>query len=155
MANLSSKLLTGSIYTPLDYYSAYSNATITLSTSYQIVPIDTSLKSSNGSIFSLSSNRLTINKTGVFMFTIDVTSNTTSGSARSETQAELFKNGTAVTGTFLAIYNRLSGRGQTTGSASVILDVSSGDIFDIRALKVGTDTVATVSGGCRLLVKEL
>lgn len=138
-----------------DFYSAYSNATLTLTTSYQVVPIDTALKSSDGAVFSLSSGRLTVNKTGTFMITMDVTSNITSGAARSETQIELFKNAAAVTGTFAAIYNRTLGRGQATGSSSVILDLTSGDIIDIRALKVGTDAIDTVSGGCRLLVKEL
>lgn len=125
----------------------------TLTTSYAIMNIGTENK--NTGEFSLSSSRVTVNKTGTFLVMYRLTTDCTSGSARSESQAQLYKNATAVQGTFGGMYNRVVDRGLATCSAQIILDITSGDIFDVRALKTGTDTVVQAQNGINLNFIEL
>lgn len=122
-------------------------------TSYTIMNIGTENK--NTGEFSLSSSRVTVNKTGTFLVMYRLTTDCTSGSARTESQAELFKNAVAVQGTFGGMYNRIVDRGLSTCSAQIILDITSGDIFDVRALKTGTDTVLQAQNGINLNFIEL
>ena len=139
-----------------DYGSFYGAATgVTVGTSYAIVNIDSTSKSSSGSIFTLSADRITINKTATFMISYTITTDCTAGSARTESQAVLYRNGVAVPGTFSGMYNRLVSYGLSTGSGTIIVDVTSGDIFDIRALKTGSDTVQQVANGTNLTFLEL
>lgn len=125
----------------------------TLTTSYAIMNIGTINK--NTGEFSLSSSRVTVNKTGTYLVMYRLTTDCTSGSARTESQAQLYKNATAVQGTFGGMYNRLVDRGLSTCSAQIILDITSGDIFDVRALKTGTDTVVQAQNGINLNFIEL
>ena len=138
------------------YFSAYANAiTGTLTGTYAIVPIDTEL-ASRASAFSLSGGRVTVNYAGTYTITYDVTTNTTLGSARSDTSAILYKNGSAVTGTEARMYNRTVGVGESTGTATVILTLAANDIIDVRAaLNSGTDTVVTLADACRLTIVEI
>lgn len=125
----------------------------TLTTSYTIMNIGTENK--NTGEFTLSSSQVTVNKTGTYLVMYRLTTDCTSGSARTESQAQLYKNATAVQGTFGGMYNRLSGRGLSTCSSQIILDITSGDIFDVRALKTGSDTVVQAQNGINLNFIEL
>jgi len=139
-----------------DYYSAYASSVITLTNTDAVVPINTQLASSSGSVFTLSGGRVTVTKAGTYMITYDVTTNTTSGSGRSDSRALLYKNGSAVTGTESRMYNRLAGYGETTGSATVILTLAANDIIDVRASRnSGSDTIATLANASRLTIKEV
>ena len=90
------------------------------------------------------------------MIMMEVTTDVTSGGARSESQAELHKNGTTVvSGTLVGMYNRTSGRALATGACTTIQTVALNDTFEIKAKKVGTDTVLTAVDGVRLTFMEL
>lgn len=139
-----------------DYYSAYANSTITLTGTDAVVPIDTQLASSSGSVFTLSAGRVTVTKAGTYMITYDVTTNITSGTGRSDSRALLYKNAVAVTGTESRMYNRTLGTGSSTGSATVILTLVANDIIDIRASQnSGADTIATLADASRLTITEV
>ena len=126
-----------------EYASFYGTSNTNLGTSYTLVDLSTTFKNSNTSVFSLASDILTVNKTATYQITYDIMTDigTGGGSARSESQAELFKNDSAVTGTYTGMYNRTEDRAVATGTATCILDLTSGDNLRIKALKVGTDTV--------------
>lgn len=126
----------------------------TLTTSYTIMNIGTENYATSGD-FTLSSSRVTVNKSGLFLITYNLTTDCTAGSARTESQAQLYENGTAVQGTFGGMYNRIAARGLAHCGASIILDVTNGDIFDVRALKTGTDTVVQAQNGIQLTFVEL
>ena len=126
-----------------EYASFYGTSNTNLGTSYTLVDLSTTFKNSNTSVFSLASDILTVNKTATYQITYNIVTDigTGGGSARSESQAELFKNDSAVTGTYTGMYNRTEDRAVATGTATCILDLTSGDNLRIKALKVGTDTV--------------
>jgi len=126
----------------------------TLTTSWSIMNIGTENYATSGD-FTLSSSRVTVNKTGLFLITYNLTTDCTSGSARTESQAQLYENATAVQGTFGGMYNRIVDRGLSHCGASIILDVTDGDIFDVRALKTGSDTVVQAQNGLQLTFVEL
>lgn len=145
------------------YFSAYANAATALSTTsstYTIIGINTLHKSSSNSIFVISNSRVTVNKTGTFHIHYDCTTEVSSAtSVRSTSVAALYKNGVAVIGAYAWMYNRLgdaSQPGQNTGSADLILDITSGDILDIRATRVyGTDTLQARQNANRITIMEL
>ena len=126
-----------------EYASFYGTSNTNLGTSYTLVDLSTTFKNSNTSVFSLASDILTVNKTATYQITYDIMTDigTGGGSARSESQAELFKNDSAVTGTYTGMYNRVEDKAAATGTATCILDLTTGDNLRIKALKNGTDTV--------------
>ena len=142
--------VTGEIKGTQFAYSYYNSTSTTLTTSYAVVNLDTLQASTGISGISIASNVVTISRSGTFMITLDIVTDVTSGGARSESEAQLYKNGSAVTGTFVGMYNRTANRGLATGSATTMISVTSGDTFEIRAKKTGTDTVVTSVGGTRL-----
>lgn len=155
--------VTGDITTNKAYFSAYANAATALSTTssvYTVVGINTVIKTSSPSIFTISSSRVTVNKTGTFHIHYDCTTEVSSAtSVRSTSIAALYKNGSAVAGAYAWMYNRLGGAnqpGQNTGSASLILDITSGDILDVRAARVyGTDTLQARQNASRITIIEI
>ena len=136
-------------------YSYYNSAATTLTTSYATVNLDTLQGSTGLSGISISSNVVTVNRTGDFLITMDIVTETTLGGNRSESEAQLYKNGTAVTGTLVKMYNRTNNRGATTGSATTVISVNSGDTFEIKAKQTGTDTIETIVGGTRLTLMQV
>jgi hypothetical protein len=126
-----------------EYASFYGSNDVTLGTGYTLVDLSGTFKNSNTSVFSLASDIVTVNKTGTYLITYDVVTDCTSGSARTESQAELFVNDANDANTFSGMYNRLAGQGLSTG----------GDNLRIKALKTGTDTVASIIN--RLTIMEL
>jgi hypothetical protein len=155
--------VTGNLTTNKAYFSAYANAASALSTTsstYTVVGINTVIKTSSGSIFTISSSRVTVNKTGTFHIHYDCTTEVSSAtSVRSTSIAALYKNGSAVNGAYAWMYNRLGNTaqpGQNTGSASLILDITSGDILDVRAARIyGTDTLQARQNASRITIIEL
>jgi hypothetical protein len=136
-------------------YSYYNSTATTLTTSYATVNLDTLQASTGISGITIASDVVTISRTGTFMITMDVTTDVTSGSARSESEAQLYKNGSAVIGTFVGMYNRSSTRGINTGSTTTMLSITSGDTLEIKAQKTGSDTVVTLVGGTRLTILQV
>ena len=136
-----------------EYASFYGSNDVTLGTGYTLVDLSGTFKNSNTSVFSLASDIVTVNKTGTYLITYDVVTDCTSGSARTESQAELFVNDVNDANTFSGMYNRLAGQGLSTGTATCIKDLTSGDNLRIKALKTGSDTVASIIN--RLTIMEL
>ena len=147
--------VTGEILGKTFAYSYYNSSSTTLTTSYAVMNLDTLQASTGISGISISSNVVTVSRSGTFMITMDIVTDVTLGSARSVSEAQLYKNGSAVTGTFVGMYNRVNGAGLSTGSATTMISVSSGDTFEIRAKKTGTDTVVTSVGGTRLTFLQI
>ena len=72
-----------------EHFSAYDNTGGTSIVAIADVTIDTTFVNSNGSVFTLASNILTINKTAIFSISYDVSSDVTVGTARSDSRSQL------------------------------------------------------------------
>jgi hypothetical protein len=152
--------ITGNLSGGKDYYSIYAGTSQTDISSVTTVNYNNVNKTSNASVFVNSSGEITINKTGTFLITADVSTYVSSStSARSDSYALIQKNSSTITGTTMWMYNRLgpdSGAGHNTGSASVILDITSGDVIRVIAVRFsGTDTVGLRANGSRITIVEL
>ena len=106
------------------------------------------------------SGEITINKTGIFLITANVSTYVSSSTTiRSDSYAVIDKNSSQITGTAMWMYNREgpdSEQGHNTGSASLILDITSGDVIRVQAARFsGTDTVGIRLRGSRLTFLEL
>ena len=69
--------------------------------------------------------------------------------------AQLYKNGSEITGTLTKMYNRINGKGATTGTTTTVISVNSGDTIEIKAKKEGGDTIETIAGGTRLTLMQV
>ena len=125
-----------------------------ISTSATTLVLNNTSVNSNGSVFVLAANLITITKTGTFKFTIDVYLNYDSTS-RSEAQIWLEKTSSEILGTRSAIYLRGYGSGHSA-SISTIQSVTTGDIFRIRAIRTDGGAVGIYQGnnGTRLTIEE-
>lgn len=132
-------------------FNAYDNAGgATYSSNTITVGLDTVRK--NTGEFSLVSDVVTVNYTGVFIITYDVSTDISSGSSRSVSIAWLeLDNGlgfTEIDGTRGFMYNRTVGNAAQSCSRTLMLDVTSGDKFRIRATRyTGNDTMLTIPDG--------
>lgn len=139
-----------------EYFSCYDTTGGVNLNSVATIVLDTVFKNSNGSVFSLSDGNVTINKTGTYMVHMDVSTDTSSGSGRSDSNGYLEQNFSEVLGSRVSMYNRLAGVGENTGSATFILDVTNGDVFRVRGLRTsGSDTIISKDDGTRLTFLEL
>lgn len=143
-----------------DYWSGYDTTGGTSINTAATVTIDTVYKSSSGSVFTLSSNQLTVAKTGTFLVTFDCgTDNPTAGN-RTESDCYLEINTgisfAEITGSRCSIYNRNSAQGEGSCSSTLIRDINSGDILRLRAVREsGTDSLVTLADESRLTLTEL
>ncbi len=128
-------------------------------TSQTIIRLNTIRYNSNASVFSLdtSTGRLTINKTAVFMINYTLSTGISSvTSNRSISGGNLYLNGSTIGYASVYMYNRMNGREENTGSQTVITQLTSGDVIDIRASRLnGSDTIISKQGGTGLRVVEL
>ena len=112
-------------------------------------------QNSDGTIFSLSSNTVTVNKTGTFLVNMDNYINNSSTS-RTEYSLWLERNSSEIAGTRHAVYERGYDSGGST-SMTTIISITSGDVFRMRIQR--TDGGATAgyqdSNGTRLTFVEL
>ncbi len=110
---------------------------------------------SNGDVFGLASNEVTVDKTAIFKIDANVYLNNSS-TARSEYSLWLEKNGTEIPGSRFASYQRGYDSGMSSG-VSLIVSVTSGDTFRIRCQI--TDGSATTgyqdNNGTRLTFLEV
>jgi len=138
-------------------YSYYNSTATTLTTSYATVNLDTLQSSTGISGITIASDVVTISRTGTFMITMDVTTDMpgTSGSLRTKSEAQLYKNGSAVTGTLVGMYNRSVFQGINTGSTTTMLSITSGDTLEIKAKKSGSGSPETSVGGTRLTILQV
>ena len=141
-----------------EYWSGYDTTGGVTLTTAATVTIDTVLKTS-GATFTLASGELQIDKTGTYAVTIDFTGTEgTSSRATCEAWLEEDSGGFAeVTGSRCLSYVRENTGQSSTGSATVILDITSGDSIRMRAQRtVGTVANSqTMADRSRLTVIEL
>lgn len=138
------------------HFSCYQTTGVnTLTTSYTKMNIGTERKNSGDFTFDTVNSRVTVNKTGTYMVAYSISTDCTSGTARTESQAVLYENGVEVAGTFVGMYNRIVDRGLANGAMTMVMDITSGDYFEIFALKTGTDTVQQTPNGTNLTFIEL
>ena len=110
--------------------------------------------------FSISSGRITINKTGKYHIIADMgtyaSSETTS---RSQSVGRIYYNGSMITGSLMWIYNREgndSDEGHGNASASIIDNITAGDIIDIRGYRYsGGDTIGFRANSSRITIMEI
>jgi len=104
---------------------------------------------------SLATNQITINKTGVFEINANVYLNNSSTS-RTEYSMWLEKNGTEISGTRFASYQRGYDSGMSSG-VHTIVSITSGDTIQIQCQR--TDGGATAgyqdADGTSVVIKEL
>jgi hypothetical protein len=117
--------------------------------------LNSTASNSDGSVFSLSSNQVTVNKTGSFLIMGECYFNT-GGSSRTEYTIWLESDSVDVPGTRSGIYARGYDSG-STGAFSTVSYVTSGTVFQMRIQR--TDGAATTGyqddNGTRLTFVEL
>lgn len=155
--------VSGEITTNKAYYNAYNSsnqANIGSSSTNGGTILTLNQEWQNSGDFSLSSGQLNVNKTGKYLITADVSTYVSSSTtARSQSVARIYINGTMVTGSLMWIYNREgpdSDEGHGNASASIIRDLTTGDVVDIRGYRIsGTDTIGFRGNSNRIMVLEL
>ncbi len=153
---------TGTIALKSEYFQAFrSSNSANLTSSFAKIDFDTVTLNSNNSVFVESAGEVTINKTGIFRFSADVTTKITSGGSRSDCEIELQKKPSggsfsSVTGTTAITYNRTSGRGDQTASINFMISVTSGDTYQVVVKRQGgTDTIVVQGNAARFNIQEV
>ena len=101
-------------------------------------------------------SEITINQTGWYEITYDVSLDAPVGNARTTSQTELQLNGTLVAGTRSWGYHRTSGNAEDSMSATIKLNLTSGDVIRVQSVRVGGgDALVTLANGCRLNIQSI
>jgi len=131
-----------------DAVTAYKNTNQTLTTSWATVTgyDGTHIAASGNLSWNGTNGDAFVGKAGRFQVSYTVSTEISTGSARTDSLARLERwTGAAwveVEGTTHRMYNRIAGRGGSCASATVVLDVAASDGFRIAArIETGTDTV--------------
>ncbi|MEM6505315.1 MAG: DUF2793 domain-containing protein [Planctomycetota bacterium] len=148
----------GALAQVFDAYDATGGQTFT--TAEITLNLDTVRKNSDANLFSLASDELTINEAGTYIFIFRVSTDVSTGNARSASKCwiETDTGGgfATVAGSEGFMYNRTSSLGDNTATVQLALDAAAGDKFRIRANRVnGTDTIATKDNGSGMTVYRL
>jgi len=114
----------------------------------------------NSGDFTLSSGRVTVNKTGKYHIIANMgTYISGESSSRSQSVGRIWINGVMVTGSMMWVYNREGNdtdEGHGNASASIIWDLTAGDIVDIRGWRSsGGDTVGFRANSSRITIMEI
>ena len=117
--------------------------------------LNSTASNSNGAVFSLSSNQVTVNKTAPYLIMAECYFNT-GGSSRSEYTIWLESDGVDVPGTRSGIYSRGYDSG-STGAFSTVSYVISGTVFQMQIQRTdgGATTGYQDDNGTRLTFVEL
>ena len=126
-----------------------------VSTAETTLTLNATSVNSNGSVFSLASSQVTVNKTGNFMVSAECYFNT-GGTSRSEYTMWLEQDAVDVPGTRTGTYQRGYDSGDTA-AFSTIVSVTSGDVFQLRIQRTdgGATTGYQDDNGTRLTFIEL
>ena len=140
------------------YFSGYANASQSDITNETIVDINHAWQNSGD--FTLSSGRVTVNKTGKYHIIANMgTYISGESSSRSQSVGRIWINGVMVTGSMMWVYNREGNdtdEGHGNASASIIWDLTAGDIVDIRGWRSsGGDTVGFRANSSRITIMEI
>lgn len=133
------------------FFLAHNGSTTqTLTTSFVTALFNTNIR--NDSPFVYSGGVVTINKTGWFKITSEITATTTN--SRSGSEQRLAINGSAVTGTLANGYHRQTNTGRNTHTVTWLVNITSGD--NIRTqIREYIGTCVTVANSCRLMIEEV
>ena len=121
---------------------------------------NTTAVNSDSGIFVMANNQVTVNKTAVFAITADAVLTSTSGSAhtvaRSEYTMWIEKDDSEIVGSKSIVYVRGTSSG-STGSITIIDSVTSGEVFQIMAVRTGgTENLTSQDAwGTRINFKEI
>jgi hypothetical protein len=131
----------------------FTTGTITLN-------LDTTRINTDTSVYNLSGDVLTVNSAIRGLIQFRVSTDVSSGTARSISYAWLERDTgsgySEVDGSRVYMYNRSTASGENTGTASLILSVSAGDKFRIRVARLaGSDTIRTIADASGLMIVDL
>ena len=125
---------------------AFTTGTIT-------VNLDTIRTDSGASAFTLSADEVTVNETGAFLFTYRV-SLSSGGNSSVVGRVWLEKDSVEIDGSSCYAYLEQTSA-NTTANATVLLEVTEGEVFRIRAARdSGTPTLTTVADGSSLTINN-
>ena len=121
--------------------------------------LNTERHNSDTSIFSLNTSTgvLTVNKTATYMINFTMSTGISSGTSnRSISKANLYINDSLEVYTSVYMYNRMNTREESTGSQTMITQLTAGDTVAIKCTRLsGTDTISSVHGGTGLRILEI
>lgn len=138
--------------TPKQYFHAHNGSTTqSLTGAFVTSLIANDIRSDT--IYSNSNGEVTINKTGWFKVEYEVTADATGG-GRSSMECKLEQNSTDVPGSFSWGYHRNDVSGETTASATVLINVTSGDTIRVR-IREENGGIETIQEGSRLTISEI
>lgn len=139
-------------------FDAYDGAVVSsaIGSTWQDLNINT--ETVNTGEFTLASDEVQFGKSGSYLVSYHVTTDTM-GTTRTETEVQITKDTggghSAITGKTSKNYNRTSGQGATTASASLILPMASGDKIKLQVKKDTVGTAVTVPEYSSLLALEI
>lgn len=97
-----------------------------------------------------------IRDSGIFEIHVQITTEVTSGVTPTSCHGYIDKGGSKLTGTDLYTYNVNATNGFDTGATMWVGRLVAGDIISVKMTKaVGTNTVQTLSGGTRILIRQV
>lgn len=145
------------INTNKEFYESYNSSNQTFTT---VITVNVNTVRENSGVFTNTSGEITFNKDMFIMVNYRFSTEVNSGTARSSSRGFLELNSGSgfvlYPGTATYMYNRITGPGQASGSGSVLMRVSQGDIIRMRVIRhAGTDSLRTIGGGCGLSILEI
>jgi hypothetical protein len=149
------------IETETERFEAYNTVTTTgFSTSAATVLLDQTRINSAPSLFSFVNSELTVNSSINALISYRVSTEISSGSARSTSFAWIeLDTGSGfaeVEGSRAFMYNRTLDSSANTGSSNILLNLNAGDKIRLRVQRQdGSDTLNTIIQGCNLSVIDL
>lgn len=112
-----------------------------------------------GNLYSLATDAVTVNATGRYLISYQVSLNINVGSTRTSTESSLFRDvGSGfveVVGSRSYGYHRTSANGEDTATATLVLDLNSGDRLAVGSEVLAGGAVTTIALGSRLTVQRL
>ena len=144
--NDSGVTVTGNIASDPVFITTYGAGNLDITTE-QTIDLDLTLSTSGTSDFTVSATGvITVLKTGTYQVSYSISTDVTSGSARSTSRAYLRLNGSGEqTASRTYMYNRLAGSGENTSAKTIMLPLTANDTLELRAVRdSGTDTVVVL-----------
>lgn len=101
--------------------------------------------------------KITVNKTGWFRVHCDVSTENLSSFSRTVSEFRITRNDIEIEGSKGTMYNRGSGYGNTTATVELLVNVSSGDIFQVQCRRISSNgsNLRTFPNGCRISFSEI
>lgn len=144
-----------------EYFDAYDSAGGTnVSSGWTDVPLDTERQKDTPYTHSGSSAEVTIGSTDTYVVVLRVTTYTSSGTARSDSECRLAVDTgggySPVSGSLGTMYNRQASQGTTTATILAVLSLSSGDKIKGQAQRLsGSSTINLLAEGSSLSIMRL